>query len=70
MKQLSFLDELHLLDMSEKELFLQARRWVSGLFVKPRLAMAFVCVVLVMWGTPLLLKRLLVQQLHMGFDVD
>jgi uncharacterized protein involved in outer membrane biogenesis len=64
MNQLSFLDELHSFNMSEKELFLRTRRWVSGLFVKPRLAMAFVCVVLVMWGTPLLLKRLLVQQLQ------
>ena len=64
MKQLSFLDELHLLDMSEKELFFRVGHWVLGVFFKRRVALALLCVVVVAWGTPLVLKGLLLQQLQ------
>lgn len=64
MNWMSFHDELHSFDMSEKELFFRMRRWVGWLFVKRRAALALLCFVLVIWGTPLGLKWLLVQQLQ------
>ena len=64
MNWMSFHDELHSFDMSEKELFFRMRRWVDWLFFKRRAALALLCFVLVIWGTPLGLKWLLVQQLQ------
>jgi uncharacterized protein involved in outer membrane biogenesis len=64
MNWMSFHDELHSSDMSEKELFFRMRRFVGWLFVKRRAAFALLCFVLVIWGTPLGLKWLLVQQLQ------
>ncbi len=61
---MSFHDELNSFDMSEKELFFRMRRWVGWLFVKRRAALALLCFVFVIWGTPLGLKWLLVQQLQ------
>lgn len=64
MKRLSFLAELHLSDMSEKELFFGLKHWVTWLYVKRRMAFVFLSCLLVMWAVPQGLRWLLVQQLQ------
>lgn len=64
MKRLSFLAELHLLNMSEKELFSGLKHWVAWLYVKRRMAFVFLSCLLVMWAVPQGLRWLLVHQLQ------
>lgn len=64
MKRLSFLDELHFCNMSEKELFFGLKHWVGWLYVKRRMAFVFLSCLLVMWAVPYGLQWLLVQQLQ------
>lgn len=64
MKRLSFLAELHLSDMSEKELFSGFKSWLTWLYIKRRVAFVFLSCLLVMWAVPQGLRWLLVQQLQ------
>lgn len=64
MKRLSFLTELHLSNMSEKELFTGFKSWLTWLYVKRRTAFVFLSCLLVMWAVPYGLQWLLVQQLQ------
>lgn len=64
MKRLSFLAELHLSDMSEKELFSGFKSWLTWLYIKRRVAFVFLSCLLMMWAVPQGLRWLLVQQLQ------
>jgi uncharacterized protein involved in outer membrane biogenesis len=64
MKRMSFVSELHFLNMSEKELPFQPGRWAAWLSAKRGIALALLCCVGLLWVTPVGLKWLLVQQLQ------
>ncbi len=61
---MSFVSELHSLNMSEKELSFQPGRWAAWLSAKRGIALALLCCVGLVWVTPVGMKWLLVQQLQ------